>query len=460
MTRWFLLMAPLLLVACAEREVVLPGERLPLRTDLNSPDLPPPDDAPPPASRAEDEAILAAAFARDDRPENRALPISLPAAVTTTEWTHRGGDARHQQPHGALRSAPQLVWAAPIGTGNSRRNRIEAVPVASGGAIFTMDALSTVTATSSGSGTLWSRDLTADFDRSGSVSGGGLALGGGRLFVVTGYGELVALNPQDGAVLWRQRLDVAVTGAPATDGTTVFVAGRDGTAWAVDAATGLARWTLPGAPSASGKVGGAAPAIGDRAVYFPFAAGVVVAALKDGGTQIWQAPVAGARLGRVYAAQGDITGDPVLLGDRLILGTSAGRTVAVASGGGDLIWAAGEGAMGPPLVVGGSVFTVTDDGHLVRLDAATGALVWSRPLPYFDTDNRRRLRAITANYGPVLAGGRIAVASGDGVLRLFDPVSGSLTATAEIPGGAATQPILANGALYIVSQSGQLLAYR
>jgi outer membrane protein assembly factor BamB len=335
-----------------------------------------------------------------------------------------------------------------------------APPVATGGAIFPMDALATVTATSANGGTRWSRDLTADFDRSGQVSGGGLALGGGRLFVVTGYGELVALNPGDGAVLWRQRLDVAVTGAPATDGSTVFVAGRDGTAWAVAAATGQVRWTLAGAPAASGKVGGAAPAIGDRAVYFPFAAGLVTAALKEGGTQQWQAPVAGARLGRAYAAQGDITGDPVLLGDRLIVGTAAGRTVALATGGGDEIWAAGEGAMGPPLVVGGSVFTVNDNGRLVRLDAATGELIWAQPLPYFDTDNTRRLRAITANYGPVLAGGRIAVASGDGLLRLFDPVSGGLAATAEIPGGAATQPILANGALYIVSQSGQLLAYR
>jgi outer membrane protein assembly factor BamB len=459
-TRWFLLIAPLVLVACAEREVILPGERLPLRADLTAADLPPPDNAPPPASRAEDRAILSAALARDDRPENRAVAISLPAQGANADWTHRGGDARHQQPHGALSARPQLVWAAPIGTGNSRRNRIEAAPVATGGAIFTMDALATVTATAANGGTLWSRDLTADFDRNGNLSGGGLALGGGRLFVVTGYGELVALNPADGAVLWRQRLEVAVTGSPATDGTGVFVAGRDGTAWAVEAATGQVRWTLAGAPSAAGKVGSAAPAVGDRAVFFPFTAGLVTAALKDGGTQIWQAPVAGRRLGRAYAAQGDITGDPVLSGDRLILGTSAGRTVAVSTSGGDLLWAAGEGAMGPPLLVGGSVFTVNDDGRLVRLDAATGEMIWAQPLPYFDTDNPRRQRAITANYGPVLAGGRIAVASGDGILRLFDPASGALAATAEIPGGAATQPILANGALYIVSQSGQLLAYR
>ncbi len=460
MTRWFLLIAPLALAACGEREVILSGERLPLRTDLTAPDLPPPDRAVPPASRAEDRAILAAALNRDDRPDNRAEAISLPPQVANADWTHRGGDARGAQPNGALSAQPQLVWAADIGAGNTRRNRIEAAPVATGGAIFTVDALATVTATAANGGTLWSRDLTAAFDRDGNLSGGGLAAGGGRLFVVTGYGELVALAPADGAVLWRQRLDVAVTGAPATDGATVYVTGRDGSAWAVEAATGQVRWTLAGAPAAAGMVGGAAPAIGDRAVFFPFAAGLVTAALKEAGTQLWTAPVAGARLGRAYAAQGDITGDPVLTGSTLILGTSAGRTVAVSTSGGTPVWAADEGAMGPPLVVGGSVFTVNDDGRLVRLDAASGALIWAVALPYFENANPRRQEAITASYGPVLAGGRIAVASSDGVLRLFDPASGALAATADIPGGAATQPILANGALYIVSQSGQLLAYR
>jgi outer membrane protein assembly factor BamB len=440
-----ILVTAVLTLAACDREIILPGDRFPVRADLAA-SLPAEGEPAPPIP--------------GDRPENRAEPVALPAAVANPDWTHRGGDARHQQPHGTLSAAPVLQWAASIGQGNSRRYRIEAAPVAAGGAIFTMDSLSTVTATGTNGATLWQADLTAPFDRGGNVSGGGLALGGGRLFAVTGFGELIALDAASGSVVWRQRLDVAVTGAPATDGTAVFVAGRDGSAWAVEAATGQVRWTLPGAPSASGMIGGAAPAVGDRAVYFPFAAGVVTAVLKQGGTQVWSAPVAGARLGRAYAAQGDVTGDPVLSGDRLILGTSAGRTVAISTSGGDPVWAAGEGAMGPPLVTGGAVFTVNDDGNLVRLDAATGEVIWATPLPYFENDNPRRQKAITANYGPVLAGGRIVTASGDGVLRLFDPVSGALTGTAEIPGGAATQPILAGGALYIVTQSGQLLSYR
>ena len=37
--------------------------------------------------------------------ENRAEPISLPAAQANANWGHRGGAANHAQPHGALSAA-------------------------------------------------------------------------------------------------------------------------------------------------------------------------------------------------------------------------------------------------------------------------------------------------------------------------------------------------------------------
>jgi outer membrane protein assembly factor BamB len=52
------------------------------------------------------------------------------------------------------------------------------------------------------------------------------------------------------------------------------------------------------------------------------------------------------------------------------------------------------------------------------------------------------------------------VVSSDGLLRAFDPTDGSLTYSTEIPGGAAAQPAVAGGVLYVVSGKGQLLAFR
>jgi len=433
-----------LLVGCGQREVILKGERFPVRADLAA--SIPVEGQPAPTAPAQ--------------AENQSVAISL-GPQSSGDWTHRAGNARHLMPHAALSSTPQLAWTAKIGAGSSRKNRIGAAPVVADGRIFTIDAGVGVTATSTAGATLWSTDLTADFDKGGGQSAGGLATAGSRVFATTGYGELVALDAASGAVLWRQRVDAPISGAPATDGQAVYVSGRDGSAWAVDAADGKVIWQVVGTPGSAAYVGTAAPTVGDRAVIFPSSGGDLMAVLKiGGGTKIWQASLAGKRLGRAYALTPDVTGDAVIAGKTLFAGSGSGRTVAMSASSGERIWSAGEGALGPVAVAGGSIFLVNDEAKLVRLDAATGTPIWSVEMPYYTKDKIKRRKAIYAHYGPVMAGGRIIVVSSDGILRAFDPTDGSLAYTAEIPGGAAAQPAVAGGTLYVVGGNGQLHAFR
>ncbi len=432
------------LASCAPREVILPGERFPVRADLAA--SVPVEGQPAPTAAA--------------TPENQSVAISL-GPQTGGDWTHRAGNARHLMPHAALSATPQLAWSAKIGAGSSRKNRIAAAPVVADGRIFTIDAGTGVSATATSGATLWSTDLTAAFDKGGGQSSGGLATGGGRVFATTGYGELVALDAASGAILWRQRVDAPISGAPATDGQAVYVSGRDGSAWAVDAADGKVIWQVVGTPGKAAYVGTAAPSIGDRAVIFPSSGGDLMAVLKiGGGTKIWQASLAGKRLGRAFALTPDVTGDAVIAGKTLFAGSGAGRTVAMSASSGERIWSAGEGALGPVAVAGGSLFLVNDEARLVRLNAETGEVIWSVEMPYFTNDRIKRRKGIYAHYGPVLAGGRIVVASSDGTLRVFDPANGALVHSAEIPGGAASQPAVAGGTLYVVGGNGQLHAFR
>ena len=436
----------LVLTGCAPREVILSGERFPVRAPL--------EDSIPvqgqPAPRAP-----------SSQPASESRPIALPKVQVNGDWAQRGGNSRHAAPHAALSGSPVLAFAVNIGQGSSKRSRISAAPVVSGGRVFTMDAGSVVSAVSTGGGLLWQADLAAAFDRGAGVSGGGLAAAGNRLFVTTAYGEVVALDSASGGVVWRQRVDAPVIGAPAVEDGTVYVSGRDGSAWAISADSGKVVWQVFGTPGKTGYLGSAAPTVGDRSVIFPQASGELLAVLKvGGGTRVWQASVAGKRIGRAFAITPDVTGDGVLVGGTLYAGTGSGRTVAIDAGNGETLWSAGEGAMGPLVVAGGSVFLVNDEARLVRLDAATGDSIWSVEMPYFDTDKVKKRKAIYAHYGPVLAGGRLWVASSDGILRGFSPTNGQLVASAQIPGGAATQPAVAGGTLYVVSGSGQLLAFR
>ncbi len=443
------------LASCGQREKPLPGERLDVRA-LSSPASGDPLDPNAPAATGPTGTSRS-----PDAPANRVVPINLPAPRVNGDWTHRNGSPTHRITHPALSAQPIRAWSASIGQGNSRKARITADPVIAGGRIFTLDAQATVAATSTSGAMLWKHDLTPASDKPGDASGGGLAFGAGRLFVVSGFGTLTALDPETGGEIWTQKLDAVATGAPTVVGDLVYVAARDSRAWAVKVDDGRIEWQLPATPTTSVMQGGAGPAVTDRLAIFPFGSGEVLAALRQGGVQIWNSTVAGQRRGQVYATISDITGDPVVDGDVLYIGNQSGRIAAIRAASGERLWTAREGAYSPVWPTGGSVFLVSDQAELVRLDAATGERIWGVELPYFENERVRRRKGVYAHYGPVLAGGRLWVASSDGRLRGFAPESGQLVYEADIPGGgAAANPVVAGGVLYLVSSNGQIHAFR
>ena len=432
-------------LAGCEKDVILEGERFPVRTPLED------------SLQVEGQP---APVAPPAQPANTAVPISLPRASANADWSHRGGNAHHASSNGALSANPQRVFSVNIGAGDSKRARIASSPIVSGGRVFTMDATSRVAATSTGGAALWQVSIAPESGDASNVVGGGLAASGNRIYATSGYGELVALDASTGGIAWRQRFDSPITGAPTVVGNVVYALGRDGSAVAVTADNGKQIWQQAGAPNASGMIGTASVGVDGDTVVLPFASGQISAVQAGSGDPIWNAGVSGQRLGRSYGGMGDVTGDPVMVGNTVYLGTAAGRTVAINQTTGARIWTANEGALNPPLVVGGSVFVVNDEARLVRLDAATGAVIWSIEMPYFVKDKPKKRQAIYAHYGPVLAGGRIVVASSDGSLRGFDPTNGNLVFNVEIPGGAASAPALAQGMLFVVGGNGQLHAFR
>lgn len=432
-------------LAGCERPLILSGQRFSTDVPLQA-TLPTEDGAP-----LRDASL----------PLNRTEPVALGAPVSNADWTHRAGSVARSMPHLALSASPQRLWAAQIGAGDNRRARATVAPVVAGGTVFAVSARNVVTALSASSGAvLWTLDLTPEGENPEAASGGGLAVDGGRLYVASGFGALLAVDPVRGSVIWRQGFDGPVSGAPAAVGGAVYVAGRDGAGWAVNAADGRLLWVQPGVRQTAGLQGGTSPAVAGGKVVLPFASGQLVAMDIRKGEPVWQGAVAGQRAGRAAAFVADMTGDPVVVGNTVYVGSAAGRTAAFRLDSGEMLWEAREGAMGPVWVAGGAVFLVSDAGRLVRLDARNGETVWSVPLGHFVKDRPRRQLDTIAHYGPVLAGGRLVVASSDGTIRSFAPDSGAELGSIAVQGGAAAAPAVAGGTLFVLTRGGQVQAFR
>jgi outer membrane protein assembly factor BamB len=437
---WAGLLAMAALAGCSEPQVILPGEREDIRSVLQDP------------VGFENAPIEFAG--------NQSRAIALPPARANSDWRQSTGSPVNRVSHPALGSSLALVWAAQIGEGDSRKHRITAAPVVSDGRVFTLDAQSTVSATSTSGATLWQVDLRPARDQAGDATGGGLVVAGDTVYVSIGFGVLAALDATSGAVRWSQQLDASGSGTPTVAGDLVYVTAGDNTGWAVNRSDGTVEWQIGASTDNNNVLGAPAPALTDDMAIFAFGSGEVQAVFRLGGLSRWNASILGKHSGRALSNISDVTAAPVIAGDRLYVGNQSGHIAALDVNSGARLWTARDGAIGPVWPVGSSVFAVSDLNELMRLDASNGAKIWGVPLPNFTERKPKRQSRVTPHHGPIVAGGRVIVVSGDGMLRSFDPANGALVASAEIPGGATTAPVVAGRTLYVVSADGRLLAYR
>jgi outer membrane protein assembly factor BamB len=396
-----------------------------------------------------------ARFLAEDLPDLR-----LPSPQPVPAWTHQGGNAQHIAAHAELPSELTLSWSRRIGAGDGKRHQISAAPVAQGGQVYTLDSQSMVTSIDETGTILWQSELGKSSDALKDASGGGLAVGGTQLFVTTGFGTVVALDTASGAELWTQDLASYGGASPTVYDDLLYIAARDGAAWAIDTSNGRIKWQVAGPTVAASHTGGPGPAVSDKYAVFPFGTGDVLASFRKGGLRSWSSGLSGARLGLASTQVRDLTGQPVIEGSSVYLASSAGRMAAVDLNTGLRIWTAKQGSQGHILVAGGAVFAVSDAGNLIRLSKDDGALIWSTPLPKFTKKSVKSRAKIHAHYGPILAGGRLILASSDGLIRQFNPADGTLITTVDLPSGAASAPIVVNGTLYVLSTKGDLLAFR
>ncbi len=445
----FALTAAVLLSACSEQEKILTGERFDVRVPLSVT-----------AGRVSDPESEEVVYINLLKTQNLPEPVRLPDMRSDRAWPQLNGGPDHRIDHPALSGSPLPVWRADIGAGNSRRQRITAAPVSAAGYVFAMDSQSRVTAHLQDGSPVWSVSLVPPSEEIEETAGGGLAYDDGTLYVTTGFGRLHALRASTGELFWSQKFSAPASFAPMVVNGLVFVVTQDGQAWAVETRNGRLRQNWQSVPTATGAAAGSTPAARDDIAVIPYPSGEVQAVGIDDGGLIWSTTVGGSRGASGRSSFRPITSAPVIDGDTVYVANLAGKMAAIDITTGEVLWTAAEGSSSPVWPASGSVFVVSDAGELVRLDGATGKRIWGVPLPFYEGGFYGRRESVFTNFGPVLAGGRMVVASGDSRIRFFDPVNGRLVSSIETRSGAAAAPIVVRGVLYLVDEDGSLTAYR
>ncbi|MEO0682180.1 MAG: PQQ-binding-like beta-propeller repeat protein, partial [Pseudomonadota bacterium] len=181
------------------------------------------------------------------------------------------------------------------------------------------------------------------------------------------------------------------------------------------------------------------------------------------GLRLWTGVLISPAGSEGLAAFPDVTSAPVVArasnGAPIVAAGNAGGAYAAFEGAsGRRLWQRELGSLAPAWADDTSLYLATTEPRLMRLDVMTGETLWSATLDGYE-DPEDREDPITWS-GPVLAGGRLLVGASDGRLVAFDPQTGATLGETEAPGGASAGAAAAGGTIFVLTDAGDLLAFR
>jgi outer membrane protein assembly factor BamB len=414
-----------------EEERLLPGERRAVLSGTN-----------PLAETTNQVASLGPATPRADWPQPGGTPANDVGAVAGEIGGARAWSVRAARAEGAS-----------LGFGASGA-RVSARPVASGGLVYAYDPEGNVSAHApSNGGGAW-RVNVRPAGETAAVNGGGLAVDGGRVFVATGFGELIALDAGTGGRVWTTRIDAPARGAPTATGGKVYVVSQAGLVTAADQGTGTIAWTAEGTGRGASLLASASPAVAGNTVIAPTAAGEILALDAATGQQSWGASVIGGSRQSAITGLQDASASPVV-SDGVVYATGVGgRTIAVSLSNGETVWQQTIGGAHTPVISGNAVFLVDLADRMVAFDRAKGTVLWATPLPAPEAGARGSWA------GPILAGGRLWVVSARGAVLAVDAATGQAGQPGAVGSAGGIPPIAAGGLLLVLGADGTLTALR
>lgn len=406
-----------------------------------------------------EERISIMSFEQGLHLDEDAEPVNLPTAYVNAVWPQPGGYPTHALQHTQASGSLDVAWRQSIGEGSNNDRRLIARPVIADGNVFTIDAGGRVSARNAESGSsLWSIRLDGPSRRDRMSFGGAVAYDNGRIYAHAGFNFFVALDAATGAEIWRAETLVPFHGAPTVVDGRVFVTSDDNELIAIEADTGTVMWTYQGIVETARLLTAPSPAVLGDLVVAPFASGELIALRVQNGNPIWSDSLTGSAGLTALSDINDVAGSPVIMDNTVYAMSHSGLLVAISLRTGERLWSVPAGGAHAPWVAGNYLYVTTNEAEVVCLDRRDGTVQWISQLDLFENPRKRKNRI--AWTGPVLAGGRVFVASSRGEGVVLNAYDGSVLREMDIRSDVFVGPVIANETIYVVGDDARLIALR
>ena len=407
------------------------------------------------AAGARVDVVLAATGLKPDASVQDVV-VEVPEQTNLEQW--RNMNEAMLTPHVGLTGVTREQRAT-VGDGNAFSRSVVSAPIIAAGMVIAMDAAGIVSAHDEKdiSEVKWT-DETGHNRHVRDVLGGGVAYADGVVYATTGNGNLRALDATNGQPKWSISVGAPVRGAPAISENIVVVLTADNQTLAYDATNGQPKWEHRGIRETAGYFSTISPVIGDGIVVAAYSSGEVFAIRLESGSVLWSDTLAAGVRTKAAAVFSGIDANPIVQDGVVVVTSASGEMQASALLNGRPLWQQPIGAHATPWSAGNVMYVLSDTHDIAAVLKRDGAVRWATSLAVKDSRDATKDRTLPL-YGPILSANAVLVVDGDGNLTSFKPTTGERIDSYELSSGIVTAPIIANGAMVVMTKDAKLHRY-
>jgi outer membrane protein assembly factor BamB len=386
--------------------------------------------------------------------ETQDLIVSLPLTESSRDWPQAGGGPDHVMPHFSLKDSVELFRTVSIGEGKGE-GRFLSAPIVAEGNLFALDTLGTVTAIQTSSGEILWQTSVSPQDQGGPIIGGGLAYGGGKVFVTSPHAKVFGLDAKTGEIKWQFSTPSPIRAAPTLADGRLYVLTISNQLYVLDAEKGTPLWNHAGITEHAGLLGTASPAVSKGIAVVAYSSGEIYALKAENGHQLWTETISTTRRPDSLSSLSHIKALPIIHQNLVIIIGHNHKMAAYDLRRGERVWERHIGGTRTPAVIGDFIYMINSHNELLCLTVKHGQVVWVKKLP---TDSENPQKVVWQ--GPLVAGGKLYLVSTYGALIAIDPTDGKVMGERTLGVPISLHPFAAQDTLYLLTDEGDVIAFQ
>jgi outer membrane protein assembly factor BamB len=336
------------------------------------------------------------------------------------------------------------IWDASIGVGSDEKS-VKLPPVVSGSNIIVADREGVVQARNLTTGDkIWSTDTQLSLS-------GGAGLGNGIVVFGSSNAQVIALNLENGEIIWNSTVSGEVLATPLVIKNKVIVRTTDGAISGLDDKTGGKLWNYEHNVPALTIRGISAPLAVNDKVIAGYDNGKLIALDLANGKFAWETSIAIPKGRSEVDRLVDLDVDPIEINDVVYIASYRGGLSAVSASDGDTMWRNDSISSHTGLSNDFRYLYITDShAHVWQIDQHNGAGLWQQK----DLHHRRLTAPATyQNY--------IVVGDFEGYVHWLSSSDGRLLGRIQITDQPIeNKPVIVDDIVYVYAKDGTLSALK